>query len=74
MRFKDMEVVQCDKCFDKETIAKDSPDQAKWHDCCRITGDGQTQKFLLCEKHYNEYKDRMLTADKEFSLWLGGAE
>lgn len=70
MRHENMDVVQCDKCFAKDTLAKDSPDQAKWHDCSRITGDGKEQKFLLCEKHYNEYREQMLTADKEFDAWM----
>lgn len=74
MRFKNMEVCECDKCGDKETLSVDSPNQARWHDCERVTGDGKVQKFLLCQKHFDEYKDDMLTADKAFNLWLGGKQ
>ncbi len=75
MRYKNIEECECDRCGEKEFLQTDSPAQVNWHDCTRMTGDGKSQSFLLCSKCFEKYKDRMLTADKNFNIWLkGGAE
>lgn len=70
MRWKNMEECECDRCGCKEMIQADSENQSYWHDMKRYTGEGGEKPFLLCGRCFEDYKDFMANADKEFAMWM----
>lgn len=70
MRYQNMDICECDRCGEKEPLAKDAPNQARWHDRKRVTADGNEEPFLLCDVCNQDYREHMLTADKDFALFM----
>lgn len=70
MRYKDMEVCECDRCGEKETLTTDAPNQAAWHDMQRYTETGTIKPFLLCKGCYEKYVEFSRVADVSFDKWM----
>lgn len=63
---------ECDRCGKKEYLTSDAPNLAYWHKLQRVTADGVTFGYLLCEGCHSEHLQMQRKHDQEFNAFMAG--
>lgn len=65
----------CDRNAEHNAYLKDDdPRVSGWHALTRVTADGVSKPFYLCDGCYTEFRKLAIKQDGEFNTFMAGGE